>query len=102
MHFVAMLGLHTPILYFHDAAITSVSAPIAILIVALSLLMLQFIVRTKATIVAPKHSVRERILTMHYVGMAGMQLCKFVYTAIGIISSSVLAVGLRIVAFGVA
>ncbi len=102
MHFVAMLGLHMPILYFYDAAITLVSALIAILIVALALLMLHFTVRTKTTIVAAGALVGAGILAMHYVGMAGMQLCRPVYTTFGVISSSVLAIGLCIVAFGVA
>ena len=37
MHFVAMLGLQMPILFYYDAAITLVSALIAILLVAVAL-----------------------------------------------------------------
>lgn len=102
MHFVAMLGLHMPILFYYDAAITLVSALIAILIVAFALLLLHFTTRTKTTIVAAGALVGAGILAMHYVGMAGMQLCRPVYTTFGVISSSVLAIGLCIIAFGVA
>ena len=102
MHFVAMLGLRLPILYYYDAAITLASALIAILMVAFALLLLHFTPRTPAVIVAAGAIVGSGILAMHYVGMAGMQLCQPVYTVFGVFSSSVLAIGLCIVAFGVA
>ena len=102
MHFVAMLGLKLPILFYYDAAITLVSALIAILIVALALLFLHFTRRTRATIVAAGTLVGAGILAMHYVGMAGMQLCQPVYTVLGVLGSSIVALGLCITAFGVA
>jgi NO-binding membrane sensor protein with MHYT domain len=46
MHFVAMLGLQMPILFYYDAAITLVSALIAILLVAVALGLLHFTNRT--------------------------------------------------------
>lgn len=102
MHFVAMLGLQMPILFYYDAAITLVSALIAILIVVLALILLHFTERTQTTIMAAGALVGVGILAMHYVGMAGMQLCRPVYTAFGLVSSSMLAIFLCIVAFNVA
>ncbi len=102
MHFVAMLGLRLPILFYYDAAITLVSALIAILMVGLALVLLHFAARSKGIIIAAGTIVGAGILVMHYVGMAGMQLCRPVYTVTGVIGSSVLAIGLCIVAFGVA
>lgn len=102
MHFVAMLGLRLPILFYYDAAITLASALIAILMVAFALMLLHFTVRTKGVIITAGTIVGAGILAMHYVGMAGMQLCQPVYTPMGVISSSVLAIVLCIVAFGVA
>ncbi|WP_136442595.1 MHYT domain-containing protein [Pacificoceanicola onchidii] len=102
MHFIAMLGLRLPILFYYDAAITLVSALIAILMVGLALILLHFTHRTRGVIVAAGSIVGAGILAMHYVGMAGMELCQPVYTPGGVIGSSVLAIGLCIVAFGVA
>ena len=102
MHFIAMLGLKLPILFYYDAAITLASALIAILLVALALVLLHFTARNKLTIATAGGIVGIGILAMHYVGMAGMQLCRAVYTPFGLAASSVLAVVLCIVAFGVA
>lgn len=102
MHFLAMLGLQMPILFYYDAAITLVSALIAILMVALALVLLHFTRRSNRIIVAAGAIVGLGILAMHYVGMAGMQLCQPVYTPLGVFASSVLAVVLCVLAFGVA
>ncbi|NOD99352.1 carbon monoxide dehydrogenase [Ruegeria sp. HKCCD6228] len=102
MHFVAMLGLRLPILFYYDAAITLASALIAILMVALALVLLHFTERSRGIIIAAGAIVGAGILAMHYVGMAGMQLCKPVYTLQGVLGSSVLAIVLCILAIGVA
>lgn len=102
MHFVAMLGLRLPILFYYDAAITLVSALIAILVVALALVLLHFRDRTRNVIVAAGVIVGLGVLAMHYVGMAGMQLCRAVYTPFGLISASILSIGFCVLAFGVA
>ena len=44
MHFVAMLGLQMPVLFYYDAAITLASALLAILIVGVALGLLHFFV----------------------------------------------------------
>ncbi|WP_300061024.1 MHYT domain-containing protein [uncultured Roseobacter sp.] len=102
MHFVAMLGLQLPILFYYDAAITLVSALTAILIVAAALVLLHFVDRTPRLIAAAGGLVGLGILVMHYIGMAGLELCRAVYTPLGIAASSVVAIGLCIVAFSVA
>ena len=83
MHFVAMLGLNLPVMVFYDAAITLASALIAILIVAVALILLHFFVRTSVTIVLAGCIVGSGVLLMHYIGMAGLQLCKPIYTVQG-------------------
>lgn len=102
MHFTAMLGLRMPILFYYDAAITLVSALIAILMVGLALVLLHFTRRSNTIVVAAGVIIGLGILAMHYVGMAGMQLCQPVYTPVGVAGSSVVAIGLCILAFGVA
>lgn len=102
MHFVAMLGIQMPILFYYDAAITLASALLAILIVGTALLLLHFRDRTPVTICAAGALVGCGILGMHYVGMAGLQLCRAVYTPLGIGLSVVSAIGLCIAAFWIA
>ena len=102
MHFVAMLGLNLPVMVFYDAAITLASALIAILIVAVALMILHFFVRTSSTIILAGCIVGAGILLMHYIGMAGLQLCKPIYTAQGLVMSSGVAFFSCIVAFWVA
>jgi len=102
MHFVAMLGLQMPILFYYDAAITLVSALIAVLLVAVALGLLHFTNRTPVTIIAAGCITGIGILAMHYVGMAGLQLCRAVYTAPGLLIASVAAMFMCIMAFRVA
>jgi NO-binding membrane sensor protein with MHYT domain len=102
MHFVAMLGLQLPILFYYDALITLMSALVAILMVGLALLLLHFRPRSVQTMIGSGVIVGLGIVAMHYVGMAGMQLCQPVYTPLGVFASSVLAVVLCVLAFGVA
>ena len=99
MHFVAMLGLQLPVLFYYDAAITLMSALIAILIVGAALILLHFVERTTTVIVSAGALVGVGILVMHYIGMAGLELCRAVYTPTGVMVSSVVAVLLCILAF---
>ncbi len=99
MHFVAMLGLQMPILFYYDSAITLASALIAVLMVALALILLHFPRRTPQMIVLAGSIVGVGILAMHYVGMAGLQLCRAVYTPLGVTLTSLAAIGLCILAF---
>lgn len=102
MHFVAMLGLQLPILFYYDAAITLVSALVAILIVGAALLLLHFTERGPRILTAAGAVIGVGILVMHYIGMAGLELCRAVYTPMGVIASSVVAIGLCILAVWVA
>jgi len=102
MHFVAMLGLQMPILFYYDAAITLVSALIAILLVAVALGLLHFANRSHLTIIAAGGITGIGILAMHYVGMAGLQLCRAVYTTQGLLIASIAAMLMCIIAFRVA
>jgi NO-binding membrane sensor protein with MHYT domain len=102
MHFVAMLGIQMPILFYYDAAITLASALLAILIVGTALLLLHFRERTPVTLSAAGAIVGFGILAMHYAGMAGLQLCRAVYTPFGILLAAVSAVGLCVAAFRIA
>lgn len=102
MHFVAMLGLQMPILFYYDAAITLASALTAILIVGGALILLHFVDRTPQVILAAGAIVGVGILAMHYIGMAGLEMCRAIYTPFGLIASSIVAIGLCCFAFWVA
>lgn len=102
MHFVAMLGLQMPILFYYDAAITLISALTAILIVGAALIILHFTARNLFSVSLAGGIVGVGVLAMHYIGMAGLQLCRAVYTPLGVAGSSLLAVLLCMLAFGVA
>lgn len=102
MHFVAMLGLQLPILFYYDAAITLVSALSAILLMAAALILLHFADRTPRIIALAGAIVGVGILVMHYIGMAGLELCRAVYTPTGVMFSSIVAIGLCVLAFWIA
>lgn len=102
MHFVAMLGLQLPILFYYDAAITLVSALSAILIVGAALLLLHFTERTPTIISIAGVIVGTGVLVMHYIGMAGLELCRAVFSTSGVLLSSVVAIGLCVLAFWIA
>jgi NO-binding membrane sensor protein with MHYT domain len=102
MHFVAMLGLQLPILFYYDALVTLISALVAILMVGLALLLLHFCPRTPPTIVGAGVIVGLGIVVMHYVGMAGMQLCRPVYSLFDIVLSTAASVVLSVLAIWVA
>ncbi|MCK0119544.1 LytTR family transcriptional regulator DNA-binding domain-containing protein [Loktanella sp. F6476L] len=102
MHFVAMLGLQLPVLFYYDAAITLISALTAILIVGAALILLHFTDRTPLVIGTAGAIVGVGILVMHYIGMAGLELCRAIYTPLGIAETSIVAIVLCILAFRVA
>ncbi|MEX0276064.1 MAG: MHYT domain-containing protein [Ruegeria sp.] len=102
MHFVAMLGLQLPILFYYDALITLISALVAILMVGLALLLLHFRPRTMQTIVGAGVIVGLGIVVMHYVGMAGMELCRPVYNLTDVVIATAASVVLSVLAIWVA
>lgn len=102
MHFVAMLGLQLPILFYYDAALTLASALVAILVVGIALLILHFWKRTRATLVLAGVIVGLGVLAMHYIGMAGLELCRALYTPTGIAMAIVSSCVLNVAAFSIA
>lgn len=102
MHFVAMLGLQLPILFYYDPLITLVSALLAILIVGVALLILHFLPRSIVTLTVAGACIGIGIPVMHYVGMSGMELCRPVYTVGGVLFAGLASLGLSIGAVWVA
>jgi len=102
MHFVAMLGLRLPIPIYYDAMITLGSALIAILMVGLALLLLHFRPRSARSLTVAGLIIGLGIVAMHYLGMAGLELCRPVYTLPGIAVAVLSACGLSIAAIWVA
>lgn len=102
MHFVAMLGLQLPFLFYYDAAITLASALVAILVVGIALLILHFFRRTALTLTGAGIIVGLGVLLMHYIGMAGLEMCRALYTPAGIGFAIVASCALNIVAFWIA
>ena len=102
MHFVAMLGLQLPFVFYYDAAVTLTSALVAILVVGTALLILHFGRRTRAKLLLAGVIVGVGIGAMHYIGMAALELCRAVYTPLGIGISIVASCVLSVIAFGIA
>ncbi len=102
MHFVAMLGLQLPFLFYYDAAITLASALVAILVAGLSLLILHFVPRTRLVLVGAGLIMGCGVLAMHYIGMAALELCRAEHAFWGIVLAAVSACGLSVLAIWVA
>ena len=77
MHFVAMLGLQMPAVYYYDPLYTLISALIAILMVGVALLILHFRASSRATIT-----------------LAVMELCRAVYSPGGVIFAALASIAL--------
>lgn len=84
MHFVAMLGMTLPVPFHYNALITVASALIAILITGAALLLVHFGERTANRIRLAGLCVGCGIIAMHYIGMAGIQDVKPVYSTLGV------------------
>lgn len=102
MHFVAMLGLQLPILYSYDLLTTLVSALVAILMTGLALLILHFRARTPRSLALAGAIIGLGISLMHYIGMSGMELCRPVYTPLGVAGAIAASVVLPVLAVRVA
>ena len=102
MHFVAMLGMQMPSLFYYDAAITLASALTAILIVGAALILLHFAKRSSGVVTLAGSLVAVGVLSMHYMGMAGLQLCRAVYSPFGLSMAIISAFFLCISAFWIA
>ncbi|MEM1079619.1 MAG: MHYT domain-containing protein [Pseudomonadota bacterium] len=102
MHFVAMLGLQLPILFYYDPLITLISALVAILIVGVALLILHFLPRSRRTITLAGLCVGIGIPVMHYIGMSGMRLCQPDYTLLGLLEAGAASILLGVAAIWIA
>ncbi|MDH5797332.1 MAG: LytTR family transcriptional regulator DNA-binding domain-containing protein [Paracoccaceae bacterium] len=102
MHFVAMLGLQLPILFFYDVLTTLISALVAILLVGSALLILHFTRRNRHSITLAGAIVGLGIALMHFIGMQGMEICRPVNSVADYAISTVASVVLSIVAITVA
>lgn len=102
MHFVAMLGLQLPVLFYYDSIYTLTSALVAILVVGVALLLLHFTERTRRVLVTAGIIVGLGILAMHYIGMAGLRLCRALYSVEGVALAVIASCGLSVAAFGIA
>ncbi len=102
MHFVAMLGMQLPMAFHYDAAITLASALVAILVVGVALLMLHFYPRTRFTLTLAGVTVGLGIVAMHYIGMAGLQMARAVYSPIGVVLAGLASCGLNVAAVAIA
>lgn len=102
MHFVAMLGLQLPILFYYDTLITLISALVAILIAGIALLILHFGERTGTKITSAGIIIGIGIPIMHYIGMSGMELCRAVYTPLGVILALIASIFLSVAAVWIA
>ncbi|PRX37134.1 MHYT domain-containing protein, NO-binding membrane sensor [Meinhardsimonia xiamenensis] len=102
MHFVAMLGLQLPILFYYDALVTLISALVAILVVGVALLLLHFRRRTPQLVIAAGVIVGLGIVVMHFIGMEAMRVCRAVYDAWDVALSAAASVALSVAAIGVA
>lgn len=98
MHFVAMLGLRLPIMYFYDPLSTLISALAAILMTGLALLILHFRPRTTASLTLSGAIIGAGISVMHYLGMSGMEACLPVFTPTGVTGAGIASVVLSVLA----
>jgi len=101
-HFVAMLALQLPVAIFYDALTTLASALIAILLTGAALLLLHFGRRTTGRVACAGVLMGAGIVTMHYIGMAGIEGCGTAFGTAGYVVSSILAVTLSIAALRLA
>ncbi len=99
MHFVAMLGMRLPVPFYYDALITLISAFVAILLTGLALLVVHFGDRTPFRITLGGLCLALGVVSMHYIGMGGIQAVRPVYSVLGILIALVAALILCVAAF---
>ncbi len=100
MHFVAMLGLQLPLMFFYDPLATLVSALAAILITGLALLILHFRPRTPQNLTLAGIIIGAGIPVMHYIGMSGMELMQPGVQRRGVLGAGIVSVVLSVIAVG--
>ena len=101
MHFVAMLGMTLPVPFHYNALITLASALVAILITGAALLLVHFGERTAHRIRLAGLCVGCGIIAMHYIGMAGIQDVKPVYSTVGVATAIFASLVLCVASFSI-
>ena len=101
MHFVAMLGMTLPVPFHYNALITVASALVAILITGAALLLVHFGERTAHRIRLAGLCVGCGIIAMHYIGMAGIQDVKPVYSTVGVATAIFASLVLCVASFSI-
>ncbi|MBO9475562.1 LytTR family transcriptional regulator DNA-binding domain-containing protein [Shimia sp. R10_1] len=102
VHFIGMLGLQLPVMFFYDALITMISVLVAILVTGIALLLLHFRERTPQILISAGSILGIGVMAMHYIGMAGMQVCRPIYDVLDIVIPTGASVLLWIVVVWVA
>lgn len=102
MHFIAMLGLRLPVLFYYDALVTLISALVAILMVGVALLIVHFRSRTPVTVTLAGILAGAGIPAMHYIGMSAIRLCQPVYDPVGTALTWAVSVALGVLSFRIA
>jgi len=102
MHFIAMLGLRLPVLFYYDALVTLISALVAILMVGVALLLVHFRPRRPVTVTLAGLIAGAGIPAMHYIGMSAIRLCQPVYDPLGVTLTWAVSLALGVLSFRVA
>lgn len=102
MHFVAMLAMRFGVPVFYEVIETVASALIAILLAGLALLILHFGRRNRFAIVVAGTILGLGIVSMHYVGLSGIEGCLPMYQPLGVAASGLLAVAMGVAAIQIA
>lgn len=102
VHFIGMLGLQLPVMFFYDPLITMMSVLAAILVTGVAMLLLHFCERTPKLMIGSGIILGMGVMAMHYIGMGAMQICRPVYDVLDIVVAVGASVGLWVVVIWVA
>lgn len=102
VHFLGMLGLQLPVMFFYDPLITMISVLAAILVTGVAMLLLHFRERTPKVMVVSGVILGIGVMAMHYIGMGAMQVCRPVYDVMDIVIAVGASIGLWVAVVWVA
>ncbi len=102
MHFVAMLAMRFDVAVYYAVLPTVASILIAILLAGLALVLMHFGRRTRRKTILAGVILGAGIVTMHYVGLLGIEGCEPLFRPAGFIVAGILATGMGIAAMRVA
>ncbi|MEM8554893.1 MAG: MHYT domain-containing protein [Pseudomonadota bacterium] len=99
MHFVAMLGMTLPTQIQFDALVTVASALLVILTTGLALLVDHYGPQSRRKTAIAGGILGVGILSMHYLGMWGMEMGRAVYVPLGTVVAAVVSIALAVGTF---